>query len=119
MRLFKLLLLVVLGLPLSAQELPDAPSNYPHALFVLQSSVLTMAIIENGRATTMERYAGNGEELPHQSVGKYAAIHIPIALAATFAAWKLEHNQRKSLRVLGHVVMWSAVGYHSASYFTK
>lgn len=119
MRLCKLLLLVVLGLPLNAQELPDAPSKYPHALFVVESSVLAMAVIENGRATTMERYASNGEELPRQSVGKYAAIHIPIAMAATFAAWKLENSQRKGLRVLGHVVMWSAVGYHSVSYFRK
>lgn len=105
-----------------AQTLLDAPlpqpsPKYPHAMFVLESSVLAMAIVENGRANMRERYASNGEELPRRSVGKYAAIHVPIGLAATFAAWKLENSHRKSLRVLGHVIMWSAVGYHAVGYF--
>lgn len=104
---------------LSAQELPEAPSQYPHALFVLESSALTAAIVEHGRANMQERYASNGEELPRRSVARYAAIHIPIGLAASFAAWKLENSHRKSLRVLGHVIMWSAVGYHSVGYFRE
>lgn len=105
---------------LSAQELPDAPSRYPHAFFVLESSALTAAIVEDGRAFVMqERYASNGEELPRRSVARYAAIHIPIGLAASFAACKLENSHRKSLRVLGHVIMWSAVGYHSVNYFRQ
>lgn len=117
--MIRYLCMLLCAASLSAQELPDAPSRYPHAHFVLESSALAAAIVEDGRAVMQERYASNGEELPRRSVAKYAAIHIPIGLAATFAAWKLENSHRKSLRVLGHVIMWSAVGYHSVNYFRQ
>lgn len=113
------LCILIFAVSLSAQELPNAPSRYPRAFFVLESSALTGAIIEDGRAVMQERYASNGEELPRRSVARYAAIHIPIGLAASFAAWRLEKSHRKSLRVLGHVIMWSAVGYHSVNYFRQ
>lgn len=114
----KWILLIVLALPLGAQELPDAPSKYPHAFFVLETSILTIANIENGKSYARQEYY-TGTEEQHKSGAKYAAINVPIQIATQFAAWRLQRSNRKSLRILGHIVMWSAIGSYSTNYFLR
>lgn len=102
-------------------ELPDSASEskYPHALFVLEVSSLSVANWETGKAyARQEVYDRSGQE-SHNSGLKYAAINIPLQIAVTATSWKLEHSHRKGLRILGHGIMWAAIGGYSTFYFTR
>lgn len=107
------------------QSLPDAPSatyatdRYPHALFTLEASALAAAVIQDGRSATSERYSSMGVEASHTSSRKYTAIHGGIAVIVTIAAWRLERSPRKPVRLIGHSLVWAAVGYHAGSYFSR
>lgn len=86
-------------------------------MFVLEASILPVAIEENGKAATMERYRGAVEQ-PHISLSKYYAIHSFIGAGTIAASWKLQHNSRKPVRVCGHVLIWGVIAYYSTAYFT-
>lgn len=115
----------IIARALYGQELPNDPGftrkdygevRYPRAMFVVEASALAAAVAQDGRRYSREEYYVGNEER-HRSAAKYAAVNVPIALAAAYAGWRLEGSRRKGLRVLGHVIMWSAVGAYSADYF--
>lgn len=119
MRISGVLLLLLSTVAIA--QLPDAPSSaYPNALFVVETSILTGAIIENGRASTSERYSSRGDEIPPRTTpGRYAAVHSVVYAGTVLGSWKLQHNRHKPVKIIGHLLPLGVITYYFVSYFNQ
>src|SRR5258706_14738050 len=115
-----LFVLILISCLAKGQDLPNAPS---HTWFVLESSILTVANIEDGRSTiNFERYGYvevNSAFLigRHPTWKKYTIVYGSIQIGTEVAAWYLEKNHRRWVRLVGHGLMWGSIAGHSYGYF--
>lgn len=128
-----------------AVSLPDAPSTSIHAvisqssmtapqraysatetsfsrkIYYSELAVFAITDIADGLSTARDSRWGYAEETSyefgtHPTAARYFITSGIIDGAQCFAAWKLEHSDRKFFRMAGHAIMLSGAGIHARSF---
>jgi hypothetical protein len=132
---------LVLAGSLSAQTF-DAPStthglvvaakrpqnSFNKKIFWAEAGAFTLSNILDGY-TTVSQTPGY-EESPfsegslfllgkHPSVGRYVATMGAIQVATSFAAYRLEHRQKRRLRIVGHALMIQGTYAHTDGFISN
>lgn len=117
MKLTTLVLALTLATAAHAVEMPSAPlpQHFSKKVFTVEVASYTAANVFDGVMTIRNARIG-APELPFpqgsaELVGKfptvtrYAAVYGAIEIGESLAAWKLEHSNRRGLRLIGHGLM--------------
>ena len=118
-------LIASLGLPAHSQqfkELPNTPS-FNKKLFITELSIYTTMNVLDGITTAQSVREGNVEgNFPsgssfllgrRPSVARYAVTMGLMEAGVSFAAYRLQHSNKKWLRVVGHGLMIQAAYGHT------
>lgn len=139
-RIVPLILLLVLLLAgnLSAQtfDAPSASLQQPSAddrpeqvfskkIFWTEVGAYTLSNVLDGYTTVSHPQGYQEAGFPrgsafllgtHPSAGRYAVTMGAMQVATSFAAYRLEHSQKRFLRILGHALMLQGIYAHTDGY---
>lgn len=91
-------------------------------IFLIEAGAYTLSNVLDGYTTVAQMPGYEESGFPegssfllgkHPSAGRYVATMGVIQIATSFAAYRLEHSQKKFLRILGHALMIQGVYAHS------
>jgi hypothetical protein len=97
-------------------------SAFNKKIFWAEAGAFTLSNILDGYTTVQPTPGCEESSFPegssyllgkHPSVGRYIATMGAIQVATTFAAYRLEHNQKRWLRIFGHALMIQGTYSHT------
>jgi hypothetical protein len=111
-----------LGLEVAAKR-PQPVFN--KKIFWAEAGAYTLFNVLDGYTTVAQTPGYEESEFPqgsafllgkHPSAGRYLATMGAIQVATTFAAYRLEHSQKRWLRMVGHALMIQGTYAHADGY---
>jgi hypothetical protein len=113
------------GLQVAAKR-PQQP--FSGKIFWAEAGAFTLSNILDGYTTVSQTPGYEESPFPegslfllgkHPSVGRYVAIMGAIQVATSFAAYRLEHSQKRWLRIFGHALMMQGTYSHTDGFISN
>jgi hypothetical protein len=113
------------GLQVAAKR-PQYPFN--KKIFWAEASAFTLSNILDGYTTVKQTLGYEESPFPegslfllgkHPSARRYVATMGAIQVATSFAAYRLEHSQKRWLRIFGHALMIQGTYAHTEGFISN
>ena len=113
------------GLVVAAKR---AENPFNKKIFWAEAGAFTLSNILDGYTTVKQTPGYEESAFPegslfllgkHPSVGRYVATMGAIQVATSFAAYRLEHSQKRWLRIVGHALMIQGTYAHTDGFISN